>query len=51
MSWYQEYKKSLKRVEVEELVDRFFYRPVAFLVVKLVYNTRITPDQIGRAHV
>lgn len=46
MSWYQEYKKSLKRVEVEELVDRFFYRPVAFLVVKLVYNTRITPDHL-----
>ncbi len=46
MSWLEEYKKSLKMTEVEEYPDLFFYRPLAFLVVKLVYNTRITPDNL-----
>ena len=46
MSWFAEYKKSLKRQEVEEYFDLFFYRPLAFLFVKLIYNTTITPNQI-----
>src|SRR6185295_5546693 len=46
MSWYTEYKKSLKMVEVEEYFDLFFYRPLAFLLVKTVYRTNITPNQI-----
>jgi hypothetical protein len=32
--------------EVEEIVDLLFYRPIAFLLVKMIYNTRITPDQL-----
>jgi phosphatidylglycerophosphate synthase len=46
MSWFSEYKKSLKMPEVEEFFDLFFYRPFAFLLVKLVYNTSITPNQL-----
>jgi phosphatidylglycerophosphate synthase len=32
--------------EVEEAIDLFFYRPLAFLLVKSIYKTRITPDQL-----
>ena len=46
MSWFTEYKKTLKMVEVEEYFDLFFYRPLAFLLVKIVYHTNITPNQI-----
>lgn len=46
MSWFQEYKSSLKLIEVEELLDLVFYRPLAFLFVKAVYRTNLTPNQI-----
>ncbi len=46
MSWLQEYKSSLKLIDVEELLDLFFYRPLAFLFVKVVYKTNLTPNQI-----
>lgn len=46
MGWYTEYKRSLKMARVEEYLDLFFYRPLAFLLVKAVYNTRITPDNL-----
>ena len=46
MSWYSEYKKSLKMLEVEEIFDLFFYRPLAFLLVKIIYPTNITPNQL-----
>src|SRR3954467_7501845 len=46
MSWFSEYKKSLKMLEVEEYFDLFFYRPLAFLLVKTVYRTNITPNQL-----
>src|SRR6185369_6333672 len=49
MSWYTEYKKSLKMMEVEEYFDLFFYRPLAFILVKTIYHTRITPNQITYA--
>lgn len=32
--------------EVEEVFDLFFYRPLAFLLVKTVYCTSITPNQL-----
>jgi len=47
MSWYSEYKSSLKGYDVEELLDIFFYRPLSFLFVKLIYSTNITPNQIS----
>ena len=46
MKWLEEYKSSLKMVEVEEVLDLIFYRPLAFLLVKSVYSTGITPDQL-----
>jgi hypothetical protein len=46
MSLLQEYTKGLKSVAVEEFFDLFFYRPLAFLFVKLIYNTSITPNQL-----
>lgn len=46
MGWFTEYKRSLKLIEVEEIFDLSFYRPLAFLIVKLVYPTRITPNQL-----
>jgi len=47
MNWSEEYKKSLKMKEVEEVFDLIFYRPVAFLFVRAVYKTTITPNNIS----
>lgn len=44
MSLLTEYRKSLKAVEVEELLDLIFFRPMAFLVVLSVYRTPLTPN-------
>ncbi|NOX16708.1 MAG: CDP-alcohol phosphatidyltransferase family protein [Chlorobi bacterium] len=41
-----EYKGSLKKLEVEEVLDLIFYRPLAFLLVKIIFRTGITPNQI-----
>ncbi|TKG96957.1 CDP-alcohol phosphatidyltransferase family protein [Puteibacter caeruleilacunae] len=46
MSIFKQYKASLKLAAVEELVDLFFYRPLAFLFIKSIYRTTITPNQI-----
>lgn len=46
MNWFGEYKRSIKMAEVEESVDLFIYRPIAFLLVKTIYRTRITPDHL-----
>lgn len=46
MSLLSEYRRSLKLVEVEEPVDLVVYRPSAFLLVKAIYRTPITPNQI-----
>ena len=46
MNWAEEYKKSLKMREVEEIFDLFIYRPLAFLLVRMVYKTKITPNNI-----
>ncbi len=46
MSWLKEYKSSLKRTEVEEILDLILYRPLGFLIVKLVLPTKLTPNQL-----
>jgi hypothetical protein len=46
MSLIQEYNSSLKKIEVEEIFDLYFYRPLAFLLVKVIYGTSITPNQL-----
>jgi hypothetical protein len=47
MSWMSEYKSSLKSYDVEEILDLYFFRPLSFLFVKLIYPTNITPNQIS----
>jgi len=49
MNWVDEYKNSLKMVEVEEVVDLIIYRPLAFLLVISVYKTKIKPDHLTLA--
>lgn len=44
MSWFTEYKKSLKNIEAEEPLDIFFYRPLAFIIVKALYSIPLTPN-------
>jgi len=46
MSLIQEYKSSLKNVAIEESADLFIFRPLAFLFVKSIYRTDLTPNQI-----
>lgn len=46
MSLYQEYKSSLKITAGEELFDLLLFRPLAFILVKGISSTRITPNQL-----
>lgn len=47
MSLSSEFKQSLKTVDSEEILDLVIFRPVSFILVKLIYNTNITPNQIS----
>jgi hypothetical protein len=49
MNWAEEYKKSLKMKEVEEIFDLIFYRPIAFLFIRTIYKINITPNGISIA--
>jgi hypothetical protein len=42
----QDFRKTLKLVEVEELADLYIYRPLAFVLVKAIAGTNITPNQL-----
>ena len=46
MKVFEDYKKSLKMLEVEEVLDLIIYRPLAFIFVKLIVGTNLTPNQI-----
>ena len=46
MPLFEDYKKSLKMLEVEEVLDLIIYRPLAFIFVKLIVGTNLTPNQI-----
>ncbi len=46
MSWLKEYKSSLKNIETEEILDLILYRPMGFLLVKLVLPFPVTPNQL-----
>ncbi|MBI1803599.1 MAG: CDP-alcohol phosphatidyltransferase family protein [Ignavibacteriae bacterium] len=41
-----EYQRTLKMPEAEEIFDLLVYRPLAFLFVKFIYRTPITPNQV-----
>ena len=45
MKWLDEYKQSLKNLHAEEPLDVYFYRPLAYLIVKTFYSFPITPNQ------
>jgi len=47
MGLFQQYKASLKVVEIEEVFDLILYRPLAFLFVKSTYSTNLTPNQVS----
>ena len=47
MSLVSEFKQSLKTVDSEEILDLIIFRPISFVLVKLIYNTNITPNQIS----
>lgn len=42
----EEYKKSLKMVEAEEILNLVLYRLIAFVLVKLIYRLPIRPNQV-----
>jgi len=44
--WISQFNSSLKSIEVEEVFDLIVYRPLAFLFVKIIYRTNLTPNQI-----
>jgi len=46
VNFFEEFKRSLKIPEVEEILDIYFFRVLAFLIVKAIYKTRITPNQV-----
>jgi len=46
MTLLEEYRKSLKMAEVEEVIDLALNRPIAFGLVRLIYRLPITPNQI-----
>lgn len=43
------FRATIKPVEVEELIDLFFHRPIAHLIARAAYPTAITPDQLTLA--
>ncbi len=47
MSLASEFKRSLKTVDSEEILDLIIFRPISFVLVKLIYPTDITPNQIS----
>jgi len=44
---YREFKESLKDIAVEEAVDLYFFRPITFVFVKLIYRLPVTPNQLS----
>ena len=41
------FRESLKNYESEEYADLFIFRPLGHLVVKIIYHTNLTPNQIS----
>ena len=47
MALVKDYITSLKSIQVEEIPNLVVYRPLAFLLVKLLYPFPITPNQVS----
>jgi phosphatidylglycerophosphate synthase len=43
----KEYKASLKYIEIEDNTDLILFRPLAFVLVKVLKHTAITPNQLS----
>ncbi len=44
--YFSEYEASLKSIETENYIDRLFFRPIGFLIAKLLSKTCVTPNVI-----
>lgn len=44
---FREYKSSLKPLPIESIPDLFLFRPIAFILVKLLYYSPVTPNQVS----
>ena len=44
MNLLSEYRSSLKNIHAEELLDVYFFRPLAFIIVKIFYSLPLTPN-------
>lgn len=44
MNWFNQYKDSLKNIDAEEPLDIYFFRPMAFVIVKIFYSFPLTPN-------
>ncbi|KQC06235.1 MAG: hypothetical protein APR54_07475 [Candidatus Cloacimonas sp. SDB] len=44
---WKEYKRSLKHSIFDETLTLYILRPIAFIFVKLLYPTKITPNQVS----
>ncbi len=44
MNWLAQYRSSLKNVHAEEFLDVYFFRPIAFVIVKSLYSLPLTPN-------
>jgi len=49
MRLLNEYKTMIKGLYVEEVMDLVFYRPISFVLVKMVYPFPVTPNQLSFA--
>ena len=47
LKMFREFKKSLKHVIFDESLTLYILRPIAFIFVKLIYKTSITPNQVS----
>ncbi len=44
---FKEYRKTLKHMVFDETLTLYILRPIAFIFVKLLYPTNITPNQVS----
>ena len=44
---FKDYKKSLKHMIFDETLTLYILRPIAFIIVKLLYSTNVTPNQVS----
>jgi phosphatidylglycerophosphate synthase len=47
MHFINQFKATLKGVEMESVLDLFFFRPFAFIFMKMFYHTPLTPNHVS----